>query len=354
MKVRAKVQTKHILFLILFLFSSFSFSENFFKKISSSLNLKGEKDFKKAEQFFANAKYMQAAALYKKYLEKNKKEPLADVNYKVAVCYFETGNPQAAFPFIEKAYNLKKGKLEYQLLYAECIISLKEVGEGINVYKQIVKLHPKDYLSYIRLGELLVDTGKLVEARKYWKMAIDVDDSRPDAYSLMAESYYKVEKNKLEAYYYARKLYDRVNANKKQEVEGILDRIAGKFRNDFENQYLLRVCVEEAKKAINKGNFSDAYNSLIKCKNLTDISDSYLELLADTCEKLGKHKEAALAYEKCIAIGYEKGEYYYKAAVNYLKINEVGTAAILFKKATFFESTKEEAQNMLNRLKIKR
>jgi tetratricopeptide (TPR) repeat protein len=354
MKRKTEIQPKHFIFLLLMLFSCISFSENFFRKISSSLNLKGEKDFKKAEQFFANGNYMQAAALYKKYLKKNKKEPLAEVNYKVAVCYFETGNPETAYPFIEKAYNLNKGKLEYQLLYAECLISLKEINEGINVYKEIVKTHPNDYLSYIRLGELLISTGNLTDARSYWKKAIEIDDSKSEAYSLMAESYFKVEKNKLEAYYYARKLYDRVKGNKKQEVEGILNRIAGKFRSDFENQYLLRVCVEDANKAIKKGAFVDAYNSLIKCKNLTDISDTYLKLLAETCEKLQKYKEAASSYEKCIAIGYEKGEYYYKAAINYLKINEIDTAKVLLKKAVLFKSTKEKAQKRLNRLKIKR
>lgn len=340
--------------LLLILFTTNGYSENFFKKISSSLNIKGEKDLKQAELMFAQKNYIQAADLYKKYLDKNKDRVFPELNYKLGVCYFETENYEASFPFIEKAYNFKQHDLEYQLLYAECLITLKQTEEGISIYKKIIKDHPKDYLSHIRLGELLVGMGKLTEAREYWLESIKIDSTKTEAYSLLAESYLKVENNKLEAYYYTRKMYEIASNDKKEEASLILKRISGKFSNDFENQYILRMCIEEAKDYSKQKNYEKAYNSLMKCNHLTDINDTYLILFANTCELLKKHKEAAISYEKCIAIGYEKGEYYYNAALNYLKIGKIDTAIVLLKKALSFKETRDLAETELKQLKIKR
>jgi len=355
-KKEPDVTKKRVFFICLMLFIYFSsgVSENFFKKISSSLNMKGEKYLKKAEVQYSQNHYTQAASLYKKYIEKNKGKSFPELYYKVAICYMETDNPQSCFSYIEKAANLKKDNIEYQLLYAECLIMLHQKAEGILIYKDIIQRHPNDYLSFIRLGELLIADGNLIEARKYWKEAIKIDKKRAEAYSLLAESYLKVEKNKLEGYYYLRKIVDFASKTKKQEIENILNRIAGKFRNDFETQYRLRICIENANAKIKLGNYQGAYDNLMECNSLTDISDKYLILVATTCEKLKKHKEAASAYEKCIAIGYEKGEYYYKAALNYLHINKIDTAIVLLKKARNFPETENSAEKTLKQLKIKR
>lgn len=343
-----------ILMLLTINFSTNIYGENFFKKLSSSLNMKGEKDLKNAELLYNQNKYVQAAALYKKYLDKNKKKPLPLINYKIGLCYFETENYEAAFPYIEKAYNFDKKNLDYQLLYAEALIMFKQVDEGILIYQKIVNDHPNDYLSHIRLGELYVDKGDLKKARKQWLEAIKIDKTKTNAYSLLTESYLKVENNKLEAFYYARKMYEYAPSNEKDQAASILKKIAGKFSEDFENQYQLRVCIENAKDFVNKNNYQKAYESLLKCKDMTGISDTYLILYAKVCENLKKHKEAANAYEKCIAIGYEKGEYYFNAALNYIKLNEINTAIVLLKKAKNFPETEKIAEKWLKQLKIKR
>ena len=307
----------------------------------------GKKYFKKAEKEFNMGNYQNAIPLYIKFLSKKKNKNNEKALYHVSVCFMELGNPVSGFPYIHRLYHIKGDKLEYAVLYAEYLVQLNKPEKAIGVYEKIIKLHPEDYLSYIRLGELLVNQGNIKKARELWLKATRLKEKPEEAYALLSESYLKVEKNKLLAYFYARKLFEIVSPEKRKEIEQMLDRIAGDFKEDFENYYLLRTCKEKAREFIKNKNLESAYSSLEKCEDLENIDKEYLLLFADVSKKLGRWSKAIDLYKKCLALGFESGQIYLELGKCYLKIGKKGLAKANFKLALRFKETKEEALELL-------
>lgn len=310
----------------------------------------GKKYFKKAEKLFNEGNYQQAIQNYLKYLSKKKNRNDIKALYHISICYMELGNPEVGFPFIERLYKLKGTELQYAVLYAEYLVQLKRLKDAINVYKGILAIYPDDYLSYVRLGELLVNDGKLKEAREMWLKAVSLKDKPVEAYALLSESYLNVEKNKLMAYYYARKLYEVSPEGKKTEIRMMLDNIAGEFKEDFENYYLLRSCKEKAKEAAAKNDYETAYLVLSKCENLENVDKDYLLFFATVCKKLNKWNKAVELYKKCLALGFESGEIYLELGKCYLKTGNKGLAKANLKLALRYNSVKKEALKILNSL----
>ncbi len=307
----------------------------------------GKKYFNKAEKEFNAGNYQNAIPLYLKFLSKKKNKDNEKALYHISVCYMELGNPASGFPYIHKLYQIKGDKLEYAVLFAEYLVQLNQPKKAIEVYEKIIKLHPEDYLSYIRLGELLVNQGNIKRARELWLKATTLNDKPEEAYALLSESYLKVEKNKLLAYFYARKLLEIVSPEKKGEIQQMLDRIAGDFKEDFENYYLLRTCKEKAREFIKNNDFESAYSSLEKCEDLENIDKEYLLLFANISKKLEKWSKAIELYKKCLALGFESGDIYLELGKCYLKIGKKGLAKANFKLALRFKETKEDALKLL-------
>ncbi len=310
----------------------------------------GKKYFKKAEKFYSEKNYISAIPLYLKFLSKKKNKNNEKALYHLSVCYMETGNPDQGFPFISRLYRLKKTKLEYAVLYAEYLVQLNRLKDAIEVYRAVINLHPDDYLSYIRLGELLVNNGNLKEARAVWLKATKLKEKPVEAFSLLSDSYLKVEKNRLLAYFYARKLYEIAPDDKKDELKKSLDAIAGDFREDFENYYQLRTCKEKAKNFIEKGDFERAYKTLHQCEDLNNIDKDYLMLFADVAKKLKRYEKAIEIYKKCLALGIENGYIYLELGKCYLKTGKKDLARASLKMACKFKETKIEAKSLLNSL----
>lgn len=308
----------------------------------------GKKYFKKAEKLFNAGNYQQAIPNYLKYLSKKKNQNDEKALYHISICYMELESPEAGLPFIERLYKLKGTELKYAVLYAEYLVQLKRLKDAINVYKGILAIYPDDYLSYVRLGQLLVNNGNLKEARKMWLKAVGLKDKPEEAYALLSESYLNVEKNKLMAYYYARKLYEVSPKEKKPKIKVMLDSIAGEFKADFENYYLLKDCKERAKKAVAENDYETAYSILSKCENLENIDKEYLLFFANICKKLGRWNKAVELYKKCLALGFESGEIYLELGKCYLKIGEKGLARANLKLALKYGNVKNEALKILN------
>ncbi|RLE19244.1 MAG: hypothetical protein DRJ14_01300 [Acidobacteria bacterium] len=343
---------KTIFALILMVVMAVTANASIFKKLSSSLNLKGEKYLEKAEAFYGENQYAKAIPQYLKFFDKNKKRKGIDANifYHTAVCFMETGQPSQGYGYIEIAASAKPNDLDIQVLKAEYLVALKSIPDAIEIYKKIIKVHPDDYLSYIRIGELTVGQGNLRGARDWWNKAIELNPSRPEAYSRMSESYLKVEKNRLEAYYYARKLLDVVKADKKPGIQRMLDEMAGDMGRDYENYYQKQNCMANAKELYQKAKFQEAFQVMNKCKGLPNLSGDYFLLFGKVCDEVGKFKNAAFAYERCLALGLENGDICYRLGWSYLNSNQPEKARIAFQRAQQFDDTKGKAQKMLNKL----
>ncbi|NOZ12560.1 MAG: tetratricopeptide repeat protein [Acidobacteria bacterium] len=316
------------------------------------MNFHGEKYLKKAEAYYGENQYAKAIPFYLKFFDKNRKKKNipADIYYHAAMSFMEENLPKDGYPFAEKAAAAKPDNLDFQVLKAEYLVSLKSVPDAIKLYQSIIREHPDDYLSYIRLGELLVGQGDLKDARKWWKKAIDLDPSRPDAYSRMSESYLKVEKNRLEAYYYARKLLNVVKADKKPEIQRMLDEMSGDMGRDYENYYQKQVCMTTAEELYKQAKFQKAFQVMNKCKDLPNLSGNYFLLFGKVCDEVGKFKDAAFAYERCLALGMEEGEICYRLGWSYLNSGQPEQARIAFQQALQFPDTKGKAQKMLDKL----
>ncbi len=322
-----------------------------FGKLSSTLNLKGEKYLKKAEELYGNERYAVAIPQYLRFFEKNKKKSVdPSIYYHVAICFMETGRPEQGYPYIDKAAIAKPDELDFQVLKAEYLVALKKLNDAILVYRHVLKVHPDDYLSYIRLGELEVNSGNLDGARKLWKEAIELNPSRPEAYSRMSESYLKVEKNRLEAYYYARKLLTVVAPDKKPGIQRMLDEMTGDMGQDYENYYLKQDCMSTARELYRQAKFQQAFQKLMKCKDLPNLSSDYFLLFGKVCDEIGQFKNAAYAYERCLALGLETGDICYRLGWSYLNSGQPEKAKISFRRALQYDKTKKKARKMLDRL----
>ncbi len=324
------------------------FSVNLFAGFSLSDLGSGKKYFKQGEKYFKAGNYQLAVQNYLKYLSKKKNQNDEKALYHISVCYMELGRPAQGFPFISKLYRMKGTELEYAVLYAEYLVHLDKLQDAVNVYKGIVTLYPDDYLSYVRLGELLVNSGNLSEARKMWLKAVKLRDKPTEAYALLSESYLNVEKNKLMGYYYARKLYEASPKEKKPEIQAMLDSIAGEFKSDFENYYLLMSCKEKAKASIEKSDYNTAYSMLSKCEDLENIDEEYLLLFADVCKKLERWNKAVELYKKCLALGFESGLVYLELGKCYLKVGDIELAKANLKLALKYDEVKKEALEILD------
>ncbi len=329
-----------------------SAQSSIFKKLSSSMNLKGEKYLKRAEEFYKASEYGKAIPLYLKFLEKNKKHDNVDVAifYHTAVCFMESKEPAKGYAYIEKAAADKPEDLDIQVLKAEYLVALDSIPDAIATYRRVLKYHPNDYLSYIRIGELTVGQGDLKGAREWWKKAIELDPSRPEAYSRLSESYLKVENNRLEAYYYARKLLKVVKPDDKPRIQRMLDNLAGDMGQDYENYFQKQDCMLNAEELFKKAKFQQAFQVLVKCKDLPNLSGEYFLLFGKVCDEVGKFKDAAFAYERCLALGLESGDICYRLGWSYLNFNQPKQARIAFQRAKQFADTKEKAEKMLNKL----
>ncbi len=316
------------------------------------MNFHGEKYLRKAEAYYSENQYAKAIPLYLKFFDKNrkKKDIPADIYYHAAMSFMEENLPKDGFPYAEKAAVANPGNLDFQVLKAEYLVALKSVPDAIKLYQIIIKDHPDDYLSYIRLGELLVGQGNLKDARSWWQKAIDLDPSRPDAYSRMSESYLKVEKNRLEAYYYARKLLNVVKPDKKPEIQRMLDEMSGDMGQDYENYFQKQECMSNAEKLYKKAKFQDAYRLMVKCKELPNLSGDYFLLFGKVCDEVGKFKNAAFAYERCLALGMNTGDICYRLGWSYLNSGQPEQARIAFRRALQFTDTRAKAQKMLDKL----
>ncbi len=308
----------------------------------------GKKYFKKAERFFNAGNYKQAIPNYLKFLSKKKNKKNVTALYHLSICFMELNDPQDGFKYAQNLYKLKGTKLDYAVLYAEYLVQLKRLKDAIKVYKGIVTIYPEDYLSYIRLGELLVNNGRLKEARSMWLKAVPLKEKPTEAYALLSESYLNVEKNKLMAYYYARKLYDISSPEKKEEIQGMLNEIAGDFKEDFENFYLLKTCKEQAKQYILEKDYKDAFKVLSRCENLNNIDREYLMLFVEVSKKLKKWGKAVDVYTKCLALGFEDGEIYLELGKCYLKLGNKPMAEANFKLALKYDKVKDDALKLLN------
>ncbi len=325
--------------------------DSIFKRLSHSLNLKGEKDLRQAEQFYQNNQYAQALSYYQKYLKKNDEDRNPDLLYRMAICYMELQQPDTGFSYAEEAYSKDRKDLDVAVLYAEYLVILGDIDTAVDTYRKIVQDHPEDYLSYVRLGELLVDQGNLKEARDFWKQAIQMNPEKPDAYARMSQSYLRVEKNQLEAYYYGRKLLDVVTGTRKESVSEMLNNIAGDLKEDFENYYQTRSCMEQARDHYEHARFQQAYDVLTGCRDISDLPGDYFLLYGKVCDEVGKFSDAAYAYERCIALGMDNGDLAYRLGWSYLNAGNKRNAEIAFKRAANYPETREKAQQMLDKIK---
>ena len=326
--------------------------QSIFNRVSEKLNLKGEKYLKQAEDAYDQEQYQQALELYQKYLKKSD-ERNAEILYRMALCGYELGSFEQGYPWIEEASSLKPDNLDYSLMMAEYLVSLRQQDAAVQTYRHILKLHPKDYLSYIRLGELLVDNGDLAGARKEWLAAIELDSTRPDAYNLMSQSYLHVEKNRLEAFYYARKSEEASGPRDKPAAARYAKQIAGDLLEDYENDYKRRNCMRTAQASFKKARFQEAYDRLNGCRTLTGLSSDYFLLFGKVCDEVGKFNDAAYAYERCLALGMESGDVCYRLGWSYLNSGNRESAEIAFKRAAGFDDTRLKAQKMLEQIRAK-
>ncbi len=311
----------------------------------------GKKYFKQAEKLYNQGKYAQAIPFYQKFLEKKKNANNLNALYRISVCFMELGKPEKGIVYAERLYKLKGTELNYAVLYAEYLVALNRLKEAITVYNSVIALYPEDYLSYVRLGELYVNTGDLKKARTMWLKALKLKDKPYEALSLLSQSYLKVEKNKLMAYYYARKLYEISPEDKKPSVGRMLDKIAGKFKTDFENYYMLKSCTEKAQSFYAKGEYKKAFDMLKGCEELDNAGTDFFKFFAEVSFKTENYRKAVELYKKCLALGEESGEIYLKLAECYLKIGDKKLAKANLKLAANFPEVKEKALTLLNSIK---
>ena len=88
--------------------------------------------------------------------------------YELAVMFFGSGQNETAKQYITSAVKLDPKNKWYLILNAEILGNLKQYGEAVKIYEQILKNYPEEYEFYYNWAFALLRAGKVEEAIKVY------------------------------------------------------------------------------------------------------------------------------------------------------------------------------------------
>lgn len=314
-----------------------------------AMNPKASKEYKVLGDLYTKQKKDPSAIRsYKKYLEMNPSDgavarivgeyELKQKNYKDAVRYFG----------MVKGDGSKKA--DFLALYGEASFLALDNPRALIIYKDLIKLTPKDADVYKRMHEISTKTGASADALEYLKQYTLLKPADADAQKKLGDALMaKNESNgALVAYRNALKYDSKIKGVHKNYVTLILK--LGKPAEQFA-ALNAAIAANEADASMYKTlgdiyesskKYPDAIRMFEKASQLEPKNSDYLSSLADCQMKAGKTTEAIVTYEQALVLNPKAVDEYKQLGDLYMKQKKVKDAMNSYKKYLDKKSTDNE------------
>lgn len=95
--------------------------------------------------------------------------------YRMGEAYFQTGQPERAFPFYKRAIQIWPFALDFQNKYGACLLALQRVPEAEKVFAFVLKENPRHPLANANMGFVQMQLRNRTEALAYLKKALNLN-----------------------------------------------------------------------------------------------------------------------------------------------------------------------------------
>ncbi len=109
----------------------------------------------------------------------------ADAFNQSGLISFETGDFESAKTLFIAAIEKDPTLIEVQRNYGEVLLALEDYENGVNTFVEILKNHPDDVPSLIRMAQLYTEVGKDEKARQYAAKVLEYDCENKYAFEIL-------------------------------------------------------------------------------------------------------------------------------------------------------------------------
>ncbi len=299
-------------------------------------------DWEKGIELYQSGNYNEAIRVFKEVVKYNPKLP--EGYFMIGLCYYRTGNIKDALDNFQQALNYNsahKGSLFYiGKIYMEikeyknaikyfslalqntneniekldilklrggCYIKIKDYEKAIDDFNEVVKNDYNDDLSNYLLGLANYNSGKIVQAEKYARIAFELNSNNRDYGILLMNILLELKKYK-EGNKIGQDLLNKYN-NDEEIIELIGDTYLGSREYRKAIYYYSRLIKLNDKCLLNKaqahialGEYREAEQILNSLLKKDFINERIINLLCYVYEKSNKLEEALIMYQKAYDI----------------------------------------------------
>ncbi|MGC8764426.1 MAG: tetratricopeptide repeat protein [Brevinematia bacterium] len=141
--------------------------------------------------------FEKAIRLSKEYLKKS--PPNFNIYYCLAKAYDGVNNYKAAIEYYEKSlvelqkYPKSALKAEIMLRLGDLYLAIEEKNVAIGCFKMVLEEFPNNLYSLWQLGKVYFKENNFLKAREYLERLVSIKPIYPEAYLLLAKSYYNLQ-----------------------------------------------------------------------------------------------------------------------------------------------------------------
>jgi tetratricopeptide (TPR) repeat protein len=273
-----------------------------------------------------NKVWVDELQLWKDVLEKSPNSPLPYTN--LGKAYYDKGDHGKALAFMKKSIEMN-GLVEtshYNL--ANIYMDMDRLILSEKEYRRTIEINPKHYQSYLGLGSIQNQTGKLQEAEISYLKAIEIRSTKiaqDEDYSLA-----------------------RINLG---EVYGKMGRFEDSIR---ESQAAVKLTPNSFKAYYNIGTANIKLNRLeksveafLKCLDINSKFENALFNLAFVYQKLNQFENSNLYFSKFLEIKKSFPKAHILMGINYAQMNKITESIKSFKKAIILDPKNLNARTYL-------
>ena len=269
------------------------------------------------------------------------------------------GNISKASIFYE--YFLSQGYADPRVFvnYANICNQTNKRKKAIRLYKESIKLFPKNFEAYSNLAAILINFGKLKEAEKYVRKAIEIKPDYPNAYCNLASIFQQLGKL-IEAEIYARRALE-INPEFVEANSNLSAILIDLGRLNEAEKYARRAIEINPKYYFghsnlsiilrDKGRFEQAEISIRTSIEINPNNAKSFITLSTILISLEKFNDAKNASLKAIKINPNLGEAYYNLAVINVDLGNLIEAENLLYKALDLNSSVAKSYYILSILR---
>ncbi|WP_375537733.1 tetratricopeptide repeat protein [Candidatus Borreliella tachyglossi] len=267
--------------------------------------------YQKAQECYLSQKYYDAID---ELLEAVKINPNYYEAYKfIAEIYYLLKIYNQAQFFMEKAYRMSNGDIEYKILYANILLKNNGMAQAKKFYSEVISKQKNNIDALVGLASIFEGEGLLIAAANYYLSILEYNQTNYNAFECLMGIYEKLDMN--------------------DKAQHLINKVRGNFISlpDFHKR------VAEFAISIKSLGVAEKY------------AQNYLMLIGTTYKDFGfvdayrllalvylyqsKYEDATNVLQKAILANQSSDELYYLLGYSYLKLGEVSKAILNIERA---------------------